>query len=363
MPSVDFVIIAPLEEERKAILSHLNDVCKYEKLAPSTEDIRVYYSLEIPVTAIADRSAGKYRVIVTSPSKMGRKAATAVTGDVIRRWKPRFILLVGIAGGIAARGINLGDVLAPEQIADYELQKIQIDNLKIRYEGYPTNHQLLVAVQNFDDEWTKSIKAKRPGEGVPKLHYKGGVIASGDKVVDDPTVLAKYQEDWPQLFGVEMEAGGVAEAILESTEHPGFFMIRGVSDFADGKKDSEDVSRWRAYACDVAASYTISFLQSGPVPLQCNGLDLTKLTDMLQRSGRASNASQRALCLEIGIDPDQLAFLNATPHDFAVQLIDYLNKTENRSAMVQLCKAIKLLLGESFREEVCQIQFELEYKS
>jgi RecA-family ATPase len=60
MPSVDFVIITPLEDERDAILSHLQDVCGYQKLAPSTEDIRVYYLSEIPVAALTDRSAGKY---------------------------------------------------------------------------------------------------------------------------------------------------------------------------------------------------------------------------------------------------------------------------------------------------------------
>jgi nucleoside phosphorylase len=309
MPSVDFVIITPLEDERDAILSHLQDVCGYQKLAPSTEDIRVYYLSEIPVAALTDRSAGKYRVIVTSPSKRGRKAATAVTGDVIRRWKPRFILLVGIAGGIAARGVNLGDVLAPEQIADYELQKIQVRNPEIRYEGYPTDHQLLVAVQNFDDEWTKSIKEKRPGEGLPNLHYKGGVVASGDKVVNDPTVLAKYQEGWPKLFGVEMEAGGVAEAILEATEHPGFFMIRGVSDFADGEKDSAEVSRWRAYACDVAAAYSISLLQSGPIPLREPVEKITKD----ERNQFEGQNSQYAISITESLKKEKLIFFHFLP--------------------------------------------------
>lgn len=356
MPSVDFVIITPLEDERDAILSHLQDVCGYQKLAPSTEDIRVYYLSEIPVTALADRSTGKYRVIVTSPSKMGRKAATAVTGDVIRRWKPRFILLVGIAGGIAARGVNLGDVLAPEQIADYELQKIQTGNPEIRYEGYPTDHQMLVAVQNFDGEWTKSIKAKRPGEGLPKLHYKGGVVASGDKVVDDPTVLAKYQEDWPKLFGVEMEAGGVAEAILEAAEHPGFFMIRGVSDFADGKKDSEEVSRWRAYAYDVAAAYAIALLRSGPVSIiplsplpnsvddkpQLEDSDLEELADLLTRSGKTIDTlARQALCIQIRVDYTDLDFLTqGTAKDFARLLIDYLyEKTDDIPALLRLCNS------------------------
>ena len=67
-----------------------------------------------------------------------------------------------------------------------------------------------------------------------------------------------------------MEAGGVATAAFQSATPPGFFMIRGVSDFADKKKDSAKVQQWRKYACEIAATYTIALLQGGPVPLNTN---------------------------------------------------------------------------------------------
>jgi hypothetical protein len=46
---------------------------------------------------------------------------------------------------------------------------------------------------------------------------------------------------------------------------PEFFMVRGVSDFADEAKGSAGVEEWRSYACEVAAAYTIGLLQSEPV--------------------------------------------------------------------------------------------------
>ncbi len=55
---------------------------------------------------------------------MGRVEATAATSDAIRKWNPRYVVLVGIAGGVAGRGVQLGDVLVSSQIVDYELQKI-----------------------------------------------------------------------------------------------------------------------------------------------------------------------------------------------------------------------------------------------
>ena len=64
-----------------------------------------------------------------------------------------------------------------------------------------------------------------------------------------------------------MEAAGVATAAFQSSDRTGFFMVRCVSDLADEKKDSSHVRKWRSYACDAAASFTIALLKSGPIPL------------------------------------------------------------------------------------------------
>jgi nucleoside phosphorylase len=269
---VDFVIIAPLTEERNAVLKQLRE---YQKLPPSSEDIRVYYCADVATPF------GSYRVIVTSPMSMGRGHANTVAGDAIRRWHPRYILLVGIAGGappkeeqqtagetggVAANGVRLGDVLIAEQIVDYESQKIERLGTDVRWEAYPADPQLLIAAKNFDDDgWQQSIKQQRPEKGAPNLHF--GPMLSGDKVFAFGKLFAQYRQTWSKLKGVEMEAGGVALAAAQSPRKPGFFMIRGVSDLADEKKGMEDVERWRPYACHVAAAYAIALLQSGPVPL------------------------------------------------------------------------------------------------
>ena len=44
-------------------------------------------------------------------------------------------------------------------------------------------------------------------------------------------------------------------------------MVRCVSDLADENKEKHDVKKWRLYACDVAASFAIGLLKSGPVPI------------------------------------------------------------------------------------------------
>jgi hypothetical protein len=44
-------------------------------------------------------------------------------------------------------------------------------------------------------------------------------------------------------------------------------MIPGISEFADERKGTPGIERWRAYACDIAAAYMIWLLWSRPVPL------------------------------------------------------------------------------------------------
>lgn len=126
---------------------------------------------------------------------------------------------------------------------------------------------MLGFAQNFHSESCLSLLTTSPPlEKIPQRRV--GAIASGDKVIAFGEVLKQYQDDWPKLIGVEMEAAGVALAAFHSPNPPGFFMIRGVSDLADNQKDSAEVKQWRSYACDIAAAYTIALLQRGPVPFK-----------------------------------------------------------------------------------------------
>jgi nucleoside phosphorylase len=260
---IDFVIVTALEEEREAVLRKLPFA---KQLPPSDEDIRVYYHSKLPVH-LSDGSLGDYDLIVLSLLNMGRVEASTATSDAIRRWQPRFVLLVGIAGGIEDAEVNLGDILISNQIVDYELQKIREEGTSVRYVVHQAAPRLLNAAQNFNfEKCLELLEIQCPQEKTPKRFV--GAIASGDKVIAFGDVLKKYQHDWPKLIGVEMEAAGVAHATFQAANPPGFFMVRGVSDLADSDKDTSDVKKWRSFACDVAAAYTVAFLQSGPIPFE-----------------------------------------------------------------------------------------------
>lgn len=258
--AIDFVIITALDEERDAVLNKLPN---YSRVPPSNEDIRVYYGSKLN-TVFSDGSQAIYNIIVMPLLGIGRVHAATATSDAIRRWHPRYMILVGIAGGVSDKDVKLGDIIVSDQIVDYELQKLTKIGPQLRWEVYRAAPELIGASKNFDiRNVQRYVSVKRPSKGLSQLHV--GPIASGDKVIAVKEAFDKYRDKWPMLLGVEMEAAGAATAAFQSKEAPGFFMIRGVSDLADENKNIKSVRKWRKYACDIAASYLMALLSAGPV--------------------------------------------------------------------------------------------------
>jgi nucleoside phosphorylase/tetratricopeptide (TPR) repeat protein len=258
-PPIDFLLIAPLPEERDALLARMPG---HRKLPPSDDDIRVYYAAKISAH-FPDGQPVTYSAVVLPLAGMGHTQATSACGDAIRRFAPRYVLLVGIAGGIAKNGVSLGDLLLSDQVADYELAKITPAGASIRWQVHPVDQRLLIAAQNHAGGDLAETAATRPQPGRPRVHV--GPVCTGNKVVADDSLADQLRDVWVKLIGVEMEAGGVANAVAQSARRPGFFMIRGVSDLADADKDSDDVKCWRPYACEIAAAWTLEWLKGGPV--------------------------------------------------------------------------------------------------
>jgi nucleoside phosphorylase/ribosomal protein S18 acetylase RimI-like enzyme len=259
---VDFLLITPLVEECDALLSKFLHV---EKVPPSTKDIQTYYKTELSYSITAEIT-GKYSVIIMPLQGPGRLQALSATKDAINRWNPKKIILVGIAAGRAKENVNLGDILVAQQILDDSLQKLTAGNTDVRWVVHRPDQRLLNSCLHFkNDTWQEKIQTPRPDGSVIKCHF--GHIVTGDDVIAIEEKIEKYGTTWSKLKGAEMEAGGVAMAAAQSPRPPGFLMIRSVSDHANQDKGKLDVEKWRAYACDAAASFTVAFLESGPLPI------------------------------------------------------------------------------------------------
>jgi nucleoside phosphorylase len=259
MTKADFVIITALEKEAKAVVSRLENhiVMKFED-----KDIRTYHCGTVPI----QDTDSAYRVVVVLLPSMGEIAAANAVTDAIAQWNPRFVLMVGIAGGIPQDNLDLGDVVVAEQIIGYEYGKVTEDGIEPRDRVYPVSALLLERVRNFwDDSWTQQISVHRPDNAtrpVSKLFV--GSIASGNKVIASTEFCQRLKTRWPKLIALEMEGEGVFAAAFDRPQIPATLVIRGISDMADERKSDE----WQEYAANAAAAFAVSFLKSGPVESQ-----------------------------------------------------------------------------------------------
>jgi nucleoside phosphorylase len=256
---IDFAIITALEKEAKAVVGRLED---HRSLRFEDEDIRTYHYGTIPI----QRTDQEYHVVVVLLPSMGNVSAASAVTDTIMRSDPRFVLMVGIAGGIPQDDLDLGDVVVADQIVGYEYGKVTDQGIEPRVRVYPASALLLDRVRNFwDDGWTQQVKTPRPSNAVravPRLFV--GPTASGNKVIASTKFRQQLTTHWPKLIGLEMEGEGVFAAVFDRPQIPGALVIRGICDMADERKSDE----WQEYAANAAAAFTVSFLKSGPVKPQ-----------------------------------------------------------------------------------------------
>ena len=255
---VDFAFITALEKEAKALVRRFEN---YHTEYFGEHDIRTYHCGTIPVP----QNERAYRVVAVLLPKMGEIAAANAVTDTIARWKPKFLIMIGIAGGIPQDDLDLGDVVVADQIIGYEYGKLTDEEFKHRDRAYPASTLLLERIRNFwDDSWNRHVNEPRPDNAkrATSKHFVGP-IASGNKVIASTEFRNQLKSRWSELIALEMEGEGVFAAAFDRPQEqiPATLIIRGISDMADERKSDE----WQEYAANAAAAFTINFLKSGPV--------------------------------------------------------------------------------------------------
>ena len=265
---IDVAIVTVLPEEYHAILRKLEDVQPVLEREGRSNPY-VWATGEIP----SSQQEAPRRVVVAMAGEAGEVAGALTTKVTIDRWRPRDVLLVGIAGGIHP-SVFLGDVVISTQIWGYEH-----GHLGRRYDSgglffFQPDPKLLTAALDVGPEWRRRIDIRAPD---PKSSPKvvPGKTASGNKVVENASSAYFAQSLLldTTIMSIEMEGAGASAAI--GSDHDlggltGFLMIRGISDLVE-KRDPLDESvpergrnpqrdEWKEYAADVAASFAVELI-------------------------------------------------------------------------------------------------------
>lgn len=138
-----------------------------------------------------------------------------------------FIVFTGVAGA-AASTLNQWDIVIAESLFQHDMdarpifKKFFIPGLNL------SELRMNSRIYNWAIHSLKKMKEKSSN---PFGEIYSGLIATGDKFIDDKKEINKLLKSFPELKAVEMEGGAVSQvSILESIP---LLVIRVISDNAD----------------------------------------------------------------------------------------------------------------------------------
>lgn len=250
-------IITILPEESNAVINQLKLVSKTTPIGS-----RLYYEGHI------NGKETQHSIVMTQQIDQGQQSVISAYYDMVNKFHPRIIFLVGIAGGIHA-DIDCCDVIIGNEIIGYDKQKDTHKGIQRRGSSFKINASVIPYIQQLQLQVTeKPLKSVKDSKSdIFSLFFEN--IGSGSAVIANKlSSITKWIHDYnDKVYAVEMEAYGLnsafyEEAINSQSSTIAVCVIRGISDHADSKKSKD--SNFRIPAANNAAIVLSELIKNIP---------------------------------------------------------------------------------------------------
>ncbi len=183
--------------------------------------------------------------VVAVVSRIGKVAAAATTAILLERFRPRAVVLTGLAGAVHA-DLRVGDIVIADQLVQHDLD---VRPLFARHEipllGVTTLHADPVLSDRFAAAGASFVPPPALAWlGAPRVWR--GLVASGDQFFASSDAVAALRATLPAVLAVEMEGAAVAQVCFEHGVP--FAVARVISDRADHAAGA-DFPRFLREAC------------------------------------------------------------------------------------------------------------------
>lgn len=187
-------------------------------------------------TGTVESADGAVELVAARTLEQGQRSIMPTLENLRRHSNPAVFVLVGIAGAIN-RGLVVGDVVVATRVVYYDLRRETPGEVHRRGEERHAPAAITHAVNSFFTDYHEPARLESAADPFRVL---SGPIGSGDAVVMDAEsqirkFLLAYNE---KVLAVDMEAGGLTQFCHETPppDHPGWLVVRGISDLADHTK-------------------------------------------------------------------------------------------------------------------------------
>ena len=280
---VDFGIITFRSDEFTAVLNAFSDEVIGDPKGQRTSSIR----------SITTQTGGNYHVAIIRTPETGNTEAQSTAEALIKDVHPKFILSVGIGGGIPHDEFCLGDVIVSESILNYTKSEELVNGETVygpTAKGLHPDASDIVAhlpariLRNWNSnemvgesrsgisyrknkskgssKWQEKIKDKfsvhRKRKDNKPCFYCGTIISS-DQLMKDPEKVEQRLRGTRQFVAIDMESAGI-HTVAHNKNIP-FIAIRGISDIVGYERSD----KWLKYACLTAASFVHALLKTEPI--------------------------------------------------------------------------------------------------
>jgi len=186
------------------------------------------------------------RVVAACAPQMGMCASSTLSMKLISNFKPRYLIMCGIAAGIKGE-VELGDLLIAEQVWDGACGKLKSNGEDgVLFQPDPKSKILnedikekLLALK-LSRKYLDEIRNDYPGEApstVLNIHI--GPMASVPAVIQSDEEIDKIKSHSRKLIGIEMESYGVFYSAGHCQKpKPIAISIKSACDFANEEKNN-----------------------------------------------------------------------------------------------------------------------------
>jgi nucleoside phosphorylase len=279
-------VVAILDEEIAATASAApTDVLVLTALAVELNAARVAFNIDDQTptskTSIghnhwrAQIAASSGRLVTCTVATFGAAGnmdAAAATASLLAEFRPKMVVMIGIAAGMRGK-CALGDVVISDRVVAYEgaalmeggvsqprpevfrpAFKVQQDITTYLAARSSVTARLNQAWQAHGIHLPQTSEA---GEVSKDVMPKPATVASGEKLVREPDKFRQLRDIHGKVEVAEMEAAGIFTACTQY-QTPAL-VIRGISDFGDSTKDNQ----FHELAAKAAAIVAADFVAAG----------------------------------------------------------------------------------------------------
>lgn len=282
---IDILLYVALGEEFDAVMTMLGD--EFKSLELSDAALTGFFGIITSPALERD-----FRIAVFPAGKMGNTRSANVVSLLIEKLRPTDVVVLGIAGSLS-NDMEPGDVFIPDSVNEYlanSATRGEDENWTFVTSGnhFQTSARLLNRFQVFAHtqrehylRWQADTQQRRAAI-IPRstedalaaagVKMRGACkLYAGDdrKLASGPAVgKGKAFVEWitrevdRKVAAMEMESAGVYDAGIIRTPAPRTIAIRGISDYADARKEKIETTA-RGLFRDLSAKNALSlFIES-----------------------------------------------------------------------------------------------------